>query len=242
MRSCGHVDASRDAAPRAVPSRLEPPDARLDPEVPVNPLPPQPLSPLDGRHRPAVAPPSEYLSAPGLNRARGEVEVDWLIHLTGNTRFGTRPLAREVRDRLRLVYVDFGQKEIDWLAEKERVTRHDVKAVEYFVRERLAQLGLDHLAELTHFALTSEDVNSTSYALTVKRAVQDVWLPAFRGVVDKLRAMALDLADAPMLSRTHGQPATPTTMGKELGVFVGRLERVLPRIEQTEFLAKFSGA
>src|SRR5690606_11720911 len=173
---------------------------------------------------------------------RVEVEVEWIIHLTDNNLFGTRPLAREVRDRLRLAYLDFGQKEIDWLAEKERVTRHDVKAVEYFVRERLAQLGLDHLAELTHFALTSEDVNSTSYALTVKRAVQDVWLPAFRGVVDKLRAMALDLADAPMLSRTHGQPATPTTMGKELGVFVGRLERVLPRSEQTEFLAKFSGA
>ncbi|HLS91929.1 MAG TPA: adenylosuccinate lyase [Microbacterium sp.] len=208
----------------------------------MNPLPPQPLSPLDGRYRPAVAPLSEYLSEAGLNRARVEVEVEWIIHLTDNNLFGTRPLAREVRDRLRLAYLDFGQKEIDWLAEKERVTRHDVKAVEYFVRERLAQLGLDHLAELTHFALTSEDVNSTSYALTVKRAVQDVWLPAFRGVVDKLRAMALDLADAPMLSRTHGQPATPTTMGKELGVFVGRLERVLPRIEQTEFLAKFSGA
>src|SRR5690606_41532432 len=124
MRSCGHVDASRDAASRAVPSRLEPPDARLDPEVPVNPLPPQPLSPLDGRYRPAVAPLSEYLSEAGLNRARVEVEVEWIIHLTDNNLFGTRPLAREVRDRLRLAYLDFGQKEIDWLAEHERVTRH----------------------------------------------------------------------------------------------------------------------
>ena len=208
----------------------------------MNALPPQPLSPLDGRYRPAVAPLTEHLSESGLNRARVEVEVEWILHLTDNKLFGTSPLPRETKDKLRLAYLDFGQDAIDELAETERTTRHDVKAVEYFVRARLSRLELDHLAELTHFALTSEDVNSTSYALTVKRAVGDVWLPAFRGVVDKLRRMALDLADAPMLSRTHGQPATPTTMGKEIGVFVWRLERVLHRIEQTEYLAKFSGA
>ncbi|HJA04101.1 MAG: adenylosuccinate lyase [Candidatus Microbacterium stercoravium] len=208
----------------------------------MNALPPQPLSPLDGRYRPAIAPLTEHLSEAGLNRARVEVEVEWLLHLTDHKLFGTSPLPRETKDKLRLAYLDFGQDAIDELADTERTTRHDVKAVEYFVRARLSRLELDHLAELTHFALTSEDVNSTSYALTVKRAVNDVWLPAFRGVIDKLRRMALDLADAPMLSRTHGQPATPTTMGKEIGVFVWRLERVLQRIEQTEYLAKFSGA
>ncbi|MGO2097017.1 MAG: adenylosuccinate lyase [Candidatus Microbacterium stercoravium] len=208
----------------------------------MNALPPQPLSPLDGRYRPAIAPLTEHLSEAGLNRARVEVEVEWLLHLTDHKLFGTSPLPRETKDKLRLAYLDFGQDAIDELADTERTTRHDVKAVEYFVRARLSRLELDHLAELTHFALTSEDVNSTSYALTVKRAVNDVWLPAFRGVIDKLRRMSLDLADAPMLSRTHGQPATPTTMGKEIGVFVWRLERVLQRIEQTEYLAKFSGA
>jgi adenylosuccinate lyase len=208
----------------------------------VNALPPQPLSPLDGRYSSAVSSLSEHLSEAGLNRARVEVEVEWIIHLTNNRLFGTSPLPAATQDKLRLAYLDFGQAEIDWLAEKERTTRHDVKAVEYLVRDRLAQLDLDHLAELTHFALTSEDVNSTSYALTVKRAVTDTWLPAFRGVIEKLRVMSLDMADAAMLSRTHGQPATPSTMGKEFGVFVWRLERVLARIEATEYMAKFSGA
>ncbi|MBP2436981.1 adenylosuccinate lyase [Microbacterium amylolyticum] len=202
----------------------------------------QPLSPLDGRYRSAVAPLANYLSEAGLNRARVEVEVEWLIHLTDNRLFGTEPLAGDVKEQLRLAYREFGQEEIDWLAEREAVTRHDVKAIEYFVRERLSQLGLDALAELTHFACTSEDINSASYALTVQRAVKEVWLPAFRDVIEKLRTVSLELADAPMLARTHGQPATPTTMGKELGVFVWRLERVLSRIEQTEYLAKFSGA
>ncbi|WP_156761690.1 adenylosuccinate lyase [Microbacterium karelineae] len=205
-------------------------------------LPTQPLSPLDGRYRPAVAPLSEFFSEAGLNRARVEVEVEWLIHLTDSKLFGTEPLPLETKEKLRLAYLSFGQEEIDWLAERERVTRHDVKAVEYFVRDRLTQLGLDHLAELTHFACTSEDVNSTAYALTIKRGVEDVWLPAFRAAIDKLRGISLELADAPMLARTHGQPATPTTMGKELGVFVWRLQRVLTRIEATEYMAKFSGA
>ncbi|WP_110589952.1 adenylosuccinate lyase [Microbacterium suaedae] len=205
-------------------------------------LPTQPLSPLDGRYRDAVSPLSEFLSEAGLNRARVEVEVEWLIHLTDSKLFGTDPLPLATKEKLRLAYLDFGQDEIDQLAESERVTRHDVKAVEYFVRDRLAQLGLEHLSELTHFACTSEDVNSTAYALTIKRAVEDAWLPAFRGVIEKLRGISLELADAPMLSRTHGQPATPTTMGKELGVFVWRLQRVLTRIESTEYLAKFSGA
>lgn len=205
-------------------------------------LPLQPLSPLDGRYRAATAPLADYLSEAGLNRARVEVEVEWLLHLADLKTFGATPVDQATKDKLRLAYLQFGQAEIDWLAEKERVTRHDVKAVEYLVRDRLSQLGLDALAELTHFACTSEDINSTAYALTVKRAVEDVWLPAFRGVIEKLRAVSLELADAPMLARTHGQPATPTTMGKELGVFVWRLERALARIEQTEYMAKFSGA
>ena len=110
------------------------------------------------------------------------------------------------------------------------------------MRDRLASLGLDRIAELTHFGCTSEDVNSLAYALTVKRAVNEVWLPKFRAVIQRLRELALEHADAAMLSRTHGQPATPTTMGKELGVFVWRLERVLAQLERSEYLGKFSGA
>ncbi len=189
-----------------------------------------------------MSPLADYLSEAGLNRARVEVEVEWILTLTDHALFGTRPLPLETKQKLRALYLTFGQDAIDWLAEKESVTRHDVKAVEYLVRDRLAQLGLDGIAELTHFGCTSEDINSLAYALTVKRAVTRVWLPKLKEVVARLRGLALEHADAPMLSRTHGQPATPTTMGKELGVFVWRLERVIRRLEQTEYLGKFSGA
>ncbi|MGB3374693.1 MAG: adenylosuccinate lyase [Microbacterium sp.] len=205
-------------------------------------LPAQPLSPLDGRYRASVSGLADFLSEAGLNRARVEVEVEWLIALTDRSLFETSPLSDADKQRLRALYRDFGQAEIDWLADKEAVTRHDVKAVEYLVRDRLASLGLDAIAELTHFACTSEDINSASYALTVKRAVEGVWLPALDGVIAKLRELAVEHADAAMLSRTHGQPATPSTMGKELAVFAWRLERVRGRIAASEYLAKFSGA
>ncbi len=122
------------------------------------------------------------------------------------------------------------------------MTRHDVKAVEYLVRDRLSSLGLDRLAELVHFACTSEDVNSLAYALTVKRAVEEVWLPALSAVIDRLEELARTHRDAPMLARTHGQPATPTTMGKELAVFAWRLRRVERQLQASEYLGKFSGA
>lgn len=205
-------------------------------------LPPQPLSPLDGRYFATVAELGDYLSEAGLNRARVEVEVEWLLALTDRSLFGTAPVSDEDRARLRALYEEFGADEIAWLKEKEAVTRHDVKAVEYLVRDRLDSLGLTALAELTHFACTSEDINSTAYALTVKRAVERVWLPKLRSVTAALAELAKKHRDAAMLSRTHGQPATPTTMGKEIGVFAWRLERVIRQLDAGEYLAKFSGA
>ena len=205
-------------------------------------FPPQPLSPLDGRYRAAVAPLGAYLSEAGLNRARVEVEVEWLILLAERGVFGAEAMTDAELTALRALYLEFGQPEIDALAATEAVTRHDVKAVEYLVRDRLDQLGLTRIAELTHFACTSEDINSTAYALTVKRAVTEVWLPKLREVISRLRELAHTHRDAAMLSRTHGQPATPTTMGKELAVFAGRLERVERQLAASDFLAKFSGA
>ncbi|MGR2752330.1 adenylosuccinate lyase [Agromyces arachidis] len=205
-------------------------------------LPPQPLSPLDGRYRAAVGELGEHLSEAGLNRARVHVEIEWLIAQTDRGFFGTSPLTDAAKQSLRAVVTGFGQADIDELARFEATTRHDVKAVEYYVRGRLDELGLGELAELTHFACTSEDINNLSYALTVRDAVAQVWLPKYRAVIAKLIGLAQEHRDAPMLSRTHGQPATPTTMGKELAVFAHRLERILRQVEATEYLGKFSGA
>ncbi|GLK16321.1 adenylosuccinate lyase [Herbiconiux flava] len=206
------------------------------------PLPPQPISPLDGRYRPAVTELGEFLSEAGLNRARVRVEIDWLLFLTEHRMFGATPLEPQLATELRAVVDDFGQADIDRIAELEATTRHDVKAVEYFVREKLAALELNDIAELTHFGCTSEDINNLSYALTIRDAVEGVWLPAFERVIAELRRQAVEYRDEPMLAHTHGQPATPTTMGKELAVTVHRLERVKAQIEDTEFLGKFSGA
>jgi adenylosuccinate lyase len=205
-------------------------------------LPSQPLSPLDGRYRAAVGELGEHLSEAGLNRARVHVEIEWLIAQTDRGFFGTSPLDDEQKASLRRIVAEFGQSDIDELATLEATTRHDVKAVEYYVRRRLAERGLGDIAELTHFACTSEDINNLSYAITVRDAVREVWLPKLTTVIEALAALAREHRDAPMLSRTHGQPATPTTMGKELAVFAHRLRRIELQIQATEYLGKFSGA
>jgi len=205
-------------------------------------LPHQPLSPLDGRYREAVSELGEYLSEAGLNRARVHVEVEWLIFLTDNTMFGSAPLTTEQKSSLRAVATNFNDENIRELAELEAVTRHDVKAVEYFLRNRLDALGITGVSELVHFAATSEDINNTAYALCITSAVREVWLPRLRTVTRALRELALENRGVAMLARTHGQPATPTTVGKEFAVFVHRLTRIAQQIDDTEFLAKFSGA
>ncbi|MGL4339272.1 MAG: adenylosuccinate lyase [Rhodoglobus sp.] len=205
-------------------------------------LPEQPLSPLDGRYRTLVAGLGDHLSEAGLNRARVQVEIEWLLYLTEHELFGSLRLSREQAQVLRDFAAGFGQAEIDQLASLEATTRHDVKAVEYLVRAKLTELGLDNIAELTHFAATSEDINNLSYAMTISAAVREVWLPALRRVIESLRNRAIQHRNDVMLAHTHGQPATPTTMGKEFAVFVYRLERSVTKIEAIEFLGKFNGA
>lgn len=206
------------------------------------PLPPQPLSPLDGRYRAAVSELGEHLSEAALNRARVHVEVEWLIALTDRSLFGSAPLSTAQQDALRALVTGFGQAEIDELATLEATTRHDVKAVEYFLRSRLRDLGLSNIEELTHFACTSEDINNLAYAITVKDAIDQVWLPRFRSLIARLDTFAREQRDQPMLAHTHGQPATPTTVGKEFAVFAQRLARVAEQIEAVEAFGKFSGA
>lgn len=208
----------------------------------MSPLSIQPLSPLDGRYQAQVASLGEHLSEAGLNRARIQVEVEWLIHLTDAELFGSRRLTADEARQLRAIVTEFGDDDIADLARREAVTRHDVKAVEYLVRDKLAALGLTEIAELTHFACTSEDINNLAYALTIRAAVRDVWMPRARSLVETLRTLALELRDQPMLAHTHGQPATPTTMGKELAVTVHRLELLLATVDAIEYRGKFSGA
>jgi adenylosuccinate lyase len=205
-------------------------------------LPDQPISPLDGRYRAAVSELGKHLSEAGLNRARVHVEVEWLIFLTDRKLFGSTSLEANQIASLRALVTDFGQAEIDELATLEATTRHDVKAVEYLVRHKLEALGLTTVAELTHFACTSEDINNLAYALTIGSAVREIWHPRLAAVVEKLRSLSIEHRSVAMLAHTHGQPATPTTVGKEFAVFVHRLERQLRHVEATTYLGKFSGA
>lgn len=217
--------------------------------------PPIALGPLDGRYRAVTAPLVNDLSEAALNRARLKVEVEWLIHLTdGGVLPGAPRLSDSEKSYLRGVVESFGADEIAELAEIEAVTRHDVKAVEYLLKRRLdaapsSVTGADGGAsvlptvhEIVHIFCTSEDINNLSYALTVRDAVRNVWLPAARGLVEDLATIARDNADAAMLSRTHGQAATPSTLGKEVAVLAWRLRRQLRRVEAAEYLGKINGA
>ncbi len=207
--------------------------------------PPLALGALDGRYRTAVGPLIEHLSEPALNRQRLHVEIEWLIYLTGH---GVVPGAGRLSDaeqvRLRALVDDFDADTIAELGAIEAETVHDVKAIEYFLRRRLSDRleGRDDLAELVHFACTSEDINNLSYALMIKGAITDVWLPRAQQLVAQVGDLARELAVIPLLAHTHGQPATPTTMGKELAVLAARLARQVRRIERAEYLGKFNGA
>ena len=215
--------------------------------------PPIALGALDGRYRGAVAPLVDHLSEAALNRARLHVEVEWLIHLAQGVVPGVPSLSDAEQTALRELVVGVDAATIAELKAIEAETVHDVKAVEYLLRRRLAEIlaGSNDddadartraLSELVHFACTSEDVNNIAYALMVQGAIEQVWLPRARALVDQLGEMARQLAEVPLLAHTHGQPATPTTMGKELAVLARRISRQLARVSGTTYLGKFNGA
>lgn len=216
------------------------------------------LTPLDGRYHAQTVELVEYMSEPALNRERMRVEVEWMILLAngfdgnGNRPVveGVEPLTDAEQAYLRAIPEDFGAEGIAEHAQIEAVTHHDVKAVEYYIDRRLETaadaLGPDtqlpRLKTLVHFACTSEDINNLSTARCVKNAVEQVWLPAAQAVVDHLAEKAEAYRDKAMLSLTHGQPATPTTLGKELAVYVYRLSRQLKHVREQEYLGKINGA
>lgn len=208
--------------------------------------PPIALSPLDGRYRSKIAGLTNYLSEPALNRARIDIEIRWLIYLTDRHILPHTPALGEAeKEYLHGITQSFGKEEMRELKELERETKHDVKAVEYFLKRRLDAAGegpLAQMREIIHLFCTSEDINNLAYALSVKSAMLKIWLPAAQDLIARLRRLAQATADCPMPARTHGQNATPTTVGKEISVFIYRLCRQLRNLERAEYLGKFNGA
>ena len=202
------------------------------------------LSPVDGRYRRRLAGLAPFVSEFGLLRYRVRVEVEWFLHLANIPEIPElAPIEADVADRARAIWRDFNVADGEATRALEATTNHDVKAVEYFVKQAIGKLpGLGRHVEFVHFGCTSEDVNNLAYGLLVTEARRQVLLPAMQALADDIRALALPLADTPMLSRTHGQAASPTTVGKELGNFVARLERHRKGFQAVELLGKMNGA
>ncbi|HEY8571504.1 adenylosuccinate lyase [Phenylobacterium sp.] len=209
-------------------------------------LSPDPLtavSPLDGRYAVQTQALRRYFSEFALIRYRLKVEVEWLVALGAEPAIGEcRPLADGEAQALRRWVEDLSVEDARSVKAREAVTRHDVKAVEYELRDQVEKLGRADLVPFVHFGCTSEDINNISHALMLRDGLADVWLPAAQELVEEIRARATATEDLPMLAHTHGQPASPTTLGKELAIFVHRLERQLRQVAGAEYLAKFSGA
>jgi adenylosuccinate lyase len=209
--------------------------------MPASPL--SALSPLDGRYAAKVAALRPLLSEFGLMHRRVQVEVEWLIALSDAGLDALAPLAAGTRAALRARVEAFSEADAEAIKAIERTTNHDVKAVEYWLRECLAAYPeLAGTESFIHFACTSEDINNTSHALMLKAARADVLLPALDGLLKRLTAMAHGHADVAMLSRTHGQTASPTTVGKEIANVVARLGAARSKVAQVELLAKLNGA
>lgn len=200
------------------------------------------ISPVDGRYRNKTNELALYFSEFGLIKYRVQVEVEYLISLVES---GIEPLKNFPTDRfdaLRNCYLNFSESDALWIKNTEKVTNHDVKAVEYFLKEKMIELNLEAYLEFVHFGLTSQDVNNTSIPLSLKEALYEVYFPQLRSVIAKLEELQSAWKDIPMLAKTHGQPASPTRLGKEIQVFSERLKIQLTQAEAIPFSAKFGGA
>ncbi|MFT3718318.1 adenylosuccinate lyase [Pseudorhodoferax sp.] len=201
------------------------------------------LSPLDGRYAAKLAPLRPLMSEQGFMHRRVQVEVAWFIALGDAGLAEFKPLSAESRAYLNGLVAQFGEADALAIKEIEKTTNHDVKAVEYWIKGKFeGRTELQAASEFVHFACTSEDINNTSHALQLKTARDTVLLPALDAIVDKLREMATAHADVPMLSRTHGQTASPTTVGKEVANVLRRLQTARARIAGVALLAKMNGA
>ena len=201
------------------------------------------ISPIDGRYKKSVSELETFFSEQALMRHRVMVEVEYLLALIEHKSFQkTRALSKKALSSLRGLYVEFSATHFKQIKKIEKKTNHDVNAVVVFVSEKLKKIGRDDLVPFVHFGLTSEDINNISYSLMTQGAVDSVMIPSVKGVLKELKALSKKTKSLSLLSLTHGQPATTTTLGKELAVFVSRVEREIALIKKMKLLAKLSGA
>ncbi|HRG17505.1 MAG TPA: adenylosuccinate lyase [Flavobacterium lutivivi] len=200
------------------------------------------ISPIDGRYRKATKPLANYFSEEALIKYRVLVEVEYFISLCESNLPQLNEVDKNVFEDLRNIYKNLSTEDALWIKETEKTTNHDVKAVEYFIKKKFDGLGLEKFKEFIHFGLTSQDINNTAIPLSTKEAFEKVYLPSLIAVIAKLKELSVEWKDIPMLARTHGQPASPTRLGKEILVFVERLEEQMRLLFNIPFAAKFGGA
>ena len=200
------------------------------------------ISPIDGRYRGKTEALDYYFSEYALIRYRVRVEIEYFIALCSIPLPQLEGVDEGLFPALRDIYTDFTVEDAARIKEIESVTNHDVKAVEYFIKERFDALGLEQYKELIHFGLTSQDINNTSVPMSISEAIADVYRPALVELIEKLEALADEWADIPMLAKTHGQPASPTRLGKEVRVFSYRLRTQLASLDSVCISGKFGGA
>ncbi|WP_394330239.1 adenylosuccinate lyase [Salinimicrobium xinjiangense] len=202
----------------------------------------QAISPIDGRYSSRTKALVDYFSEQALIKYRVRVEIEYFISLCEHNLPQLQEVDHSKFSGLRKIYQDFSTEDALEIKEIEKTTNHDVKAVEYFIKSRFDELGLSRFKEFIHFGLTSQDINNTAVPLSIKEAMEEVYLPALNQVLEKLEQLAQDWKEVPMLARTHGQPASPTRLGKEIKVFVVRLKEQIKFLQNIPNAAKFGGA
>lgn len=200
------------------------------------------ISPIDGRYRNKIASLAAYFSEEALIKYRVRVEIEYFIALCEIPLPQLSNFDRSKFNDLRKIYIDFDAEDANAIKEIEKVTNHDVKAVEYFIKKEFDKLGLAPYKEFIHFGLTSQDINNTAIPLSIKEAMNEVYVPQYLEVLNKLTALVKEWEAVPMLARTHGQPASPTRLGKEIEVFAVRLEEQFNLLNDIPGAAKFGGA
>ena len=200
------------------------------------------ISPIDGRYRKQVENLAPYFSEFGLIKYRVRIEIEYFISLCEIPLPQLENINKSLFASLREIYTDFSEADALWIKEKERETNHDVKAVEYFIKYKLEKFGIEQYLEFIHFGLTSQDINNTAIPLSLMEAMNDILIPKINEIIARIAELAVEWKDIPMLARTHGQPASPTRLGKEFQVFVERMERQLDLLKTIPHSAKFGGS